>query len=952
MTFSNSFLLFALITATTCRADLPLTYQLKDDWLINNKSFTAEIITSADGKDVILQNGLIRRVIRKEFGASISFENLMIKQEILRSIRPEAVLKVDGVDINVGGILGQPNHAFFTQEQLNSFSPDPKAMKCVKMTIGKPQERLAWKRVRSHAPDVVWPPKGVSVCFDYVPSNLSAPGDLTEGRDILLEEPFLTINPDWKQFASKRHERISFQNEGKFGEIYALSDVYCFAEHALPKGVGLAEMTFTASEECGVSWGPGLALLFANGRSVRVAARVGDKHVWAHFEGIGESGSQELKKVPEYADAKGALDLSKSYTLRVRKDQNLYLWDVSNDGKAYKPLYSMPIPADWGDPVSIRVGKFGRGDDAKNDSPHLTEAFGRTKIQKVKVYSTLKKPIPEKPVNTQDAPFTVSVHYELYDGVPLLSKWLTLQNNSTQKIIVNRFALERLAIVEHNNPVETAKGVSIAYPNCIHVETDYSMGGIDPSANSVARFPVRWLTDPSYTSQVNYNLKTPCLLDVSPERGPEQHIAPGKSFESFRAFELLYDSTERQRQGLSVCRMYRTIAPWVTENPLMAHTTRIDEKTLTSTIDQCAAVGFEMLILSFGSGFNEENDSPQHLSHWKKMADYAHSKGIDIGTYSLLASRRVGNGNDIVPPKEDPAIFGNSPSLTSPWGQTYFKKLYTLHQETGFKVFEHDGSYPGDYDTLARPPLQYGLEDSQWAQWAIINEFYHWCRSQGIYLNVPDYYWLNGSSKCGMGYREVNWSLPRAQQVIHTRQNIFDGTWSKLPSMGWMFVPLTQYHGGGAAATIEPLDEHLDHYENMMFCNLAFGVQACYRGWRLYDTDRTKAMVIKNVQWYKKYRQILESELIHLRRADGRDWDGMLHVNPNLKDRALLSVFNPTDKPITRTIRVPLYYAGLTEKCKVAIEDNNPKTLKLDSNGTATLTLEIPANKYTWAVFR
>ena len=72
--------------------------------------------------------------------------------------------------------------------------------------------------------------------------------------------------------------------------------------------------------------------------------------------------------------------------------------------------------------------------------------------------------------------------------------------------------------------------------------------------------------------------------------------------------------------------------------------------------------------------------------------------------------------------------------------------------------------------------------------------------------------------------------------------------------MGWMFVPLTQYQGGGAAATIEPLDEHLDHYERMLVSNLALGVQACYRGPRLYDTDRTKAMVKGWVCWFKAHR--------------------------------------------------------------------------------------------------
>mgnify|MGYP001077628356 CR=1 FL=1 len=58
----------------------------------------------------------------------------------------------------------------------------------------------------------------------------------------------------------------------------------------------------------------------------------------------------------------------------------------------------------------------------------------------------------------------------------------------------------------------------------------------------------------------------------------------------------------------------------------------------------------------------------------------------------------------------------------------------------------------------------------------MIRDFYRWCRARGVYLNVPDYYYLAGSTKSAMGYRETNWSLPRARQIIHARQNIFDGT--------------------------------------------------------------------------------------------------------------------------------------------------------------------------------
>ena len=242
--------------------------------------------------------------------------------------------------------------------------------------------------------------------------------------------------------------------------------------------------------------------------------------------------------------------------------------------------------------------------------------------------------------------------------------------------------------------------------------------------------------------------------------------------------------------------------------------------------------------------------------------------------------------------------------------------------------------------------------DSRWNQYQVISGFYRWCRSEGIYLNVPDYYYLTGSNKCGMGYREVNWSLPRAQQVLHTRQNIYDGGWTKTPSMGWMFVPLTEYHGGGAAATIEPLHKHLDHYEQMLMSNLGGGVQACYRGPRLYDTTATKVLVKSKVDWFKKHREVLEGDIIHLRRADGRDIDYWLNVNPQGEEKALLMVFNPLEREVTRKIEVPLYYAGLTKEVFISREDEEPVIGQLDRGYGLQLNVRIPARGYTWFVFR
>jgi hypothetical protein len=530
----------------------------------------------------------------------------------------------------------------------------------------------------------------------------------------------------------------------------------------------------------------------------------------------------------------------------------------------------------------------------------------------------------------------------------VMTKWITIDNHSKSAVTLDRFTSEIIAAVEDGSAVEARKYLPHT-PN-IHVETDMAFASFD--ADDANHHVVHWGPDPEYNTQVNYLKLTPCLLKVSPEVGPGQLIAPGKSFTSFRTFVLPFDSYDRERNGLSLRKMYRTLAPWTTENPLMMHARFADWERVKLAIDQAAEVGFEMVILTFGSGFDIENNSPEYVSEMKKYADYAKSKGVEIGGYSLLASRKIGNGQDAVMPEGMTPTFGNSPCIGSEWGQAYFQKLYNFYKETGFTLLEHDGSYPGDVCTSHDHPGHRGYEDSQWNQYQVISEFYQWCRSQGIYLNVPDYYYLAGSNKSGMGYREVNWSLPRAQQLVHTRQNIYDGSWTKQSSMGWMFVPLTEYHGGGAAATIEPLNEHLDHYEGMITSNLGGGVQACYRGPRLYDTEETKTMVKGWVDWYKAHRSVLEGDIIHLRRPDGRDIDYWLNVDPMGEEKGLLSVYNPLDTPVTKEVYVPLYYTGLSQKAVVSNKDGVTKTYDLDREYGIRLQVEVPANGFEWLLIK
>ncbi len=689
------------------------------DWLVDTIEAKAGVYHTADGKGIILSNGLLRRTFRLEPNAATTgFDNFVSGEVLLRGVKPEAVITINGRKIEVGGLKGQPNYAYLDKAWLDGLQASPEAMQYTGLETGPLEARLDWKQARHHAPDAVWPPAGVHLRMDYA--------------------------------------------------------------------------------------------------------------------------------MPETEQALQAI--------------------------------------------------------------------------------------------------TVSVHYALYDGLPLLCKWITVTNAGTAPVTLDGFISETLAAVEYSSDVEDRDGA--ARPPNIHVETEYAF--LAMSAMNAGRHAIRWIPDPDYETQVNYERKNPCLLEVGPAVGPAVPIAPGETFFSFRTWLLPFDGDDRERNGLAQRRMYRAIAPWVTENPLMLHARFSDRHAVENAVDQCAEVGFEMVILTFGSGFDIENDRDTYLKQMTRYAEYARAKGIEIGGYSLLASRSIDPENNVVSPEGSPPAFGQSPCLQSRWGQDYFAKLYAFFDRTGFTLLEHDGSYPGDLCASVSHTGHRGLDDSRWTQWKTITDFYHWCRGRGIFLNVPDWYFLSGSNKTGMGYRETNWSLPREQQVIHTRQNIYDGTWEKTPSMGWMFVPLTEYHGGGAAATIEPLDEHLDHYERMLVGNLAFGVQACYRGPRLYDTDRTRDMVKKWVAWYKEHRDILESDLIHGRRADGRDLDWMLHVNPKLETKGMLVVFNPLNQPMERTLKVNLYYTGLKDRTVVTDESGEEQALSLNRDYTVSLPVHVPAHGFAW----
>ena len=100
--------------------------------------------------------------------------------------------------------------------------------------------------------------------------------------------------------------------------------------------------------------------------------------------------------------------------------------------KTKTPLYATP--------KMIKLGKIKRG-KISSQNTNLTRSH-------VSSYEEIGDRFTKK--NNLDflKDITVDVHYEMYDGIPLISKYISIHNRSHIPVTVNKFIVEYLSAVE------------------------------------------------------------------------------------------------------------------------------------------------------------------------------------------------------------------------------------------------------------------------------------------------------------------------------------------------------------------------------------------------------------------------------------------------------------------------------------------------------------------------
>mmetsp|Transcript_8891 Transcript_8891/g.24626 ORF Transcript_8891/g.24626 Transcript_8891/m.24626 type:complete len:911 (-) Transcript_8891:186-2918(-) len=570
---------------------------------------------------------------------------------------------------------------------------------------------------------------------------------------------------------------------------------------------------------------------------------------------------------------------------------------------------------------------------------------------------------------------SITLHYEMYDGIPAMAKWLSrtsaasggstagktitvesreslgnpddpiefLHDDDEETVLLKDAVVERIASYP---PYGAYFGHGSAAPYSFY--NGESGGGVSQppplllaltnQKNGMAS--CRWKDDFASSNDTSNDPETvhdmgasEPLLYCNYTHGPYIQLQDDENdgtFASFKTILLATDSTDPERYSLQKQRLIQTLLPHTTENPIFFHAIVHNDTQFRNIVDQMQQVGFEMLIYSFGSSFVLESDNTTYIETIKSQIDYAKARGIEVGGYDLICLQR-GHGGYGDPIPDEWSTVRDDGSLTpdacyaSDWVDNLHGYIYHFLEATGLSNLELDGPYGGGTCSATNHSHHRGREDSVYQQNRLQSELILKLRNKGVYVNAPDFYFFQGQNRGVMGYDEEQYSMPRWEQLTISRMGLYDDLYRFLPTQGWMFLPLSEYHAGGDAATFQ---NHPQELEWAVAQYLGAGTAAAYRGERVYDEStetgqKIKAVFQKWIGFYNRHRQVLIQPVVHLQRPTMQGWDGWFHVHPaGDVDVGLALIFNPTNRHFEQeAVVLPLYYTGLKDSAQVVVNE-------------------------------
>eukprot|EP00756_Hemistasia_phaeocysticola_P051771 Hpha_TRINITY_DN26949_c0_g1::TRINITY_DN26949_c0_g1_i1::g.24849::m.24849 len=543
----------------------------------------------------------------------------------------------------------------------------------------------------------------------------------------------------------------------------------------------------------------------------------------------------------------------------------------------------------------------------------------------------------------------VLVHYELYDKLPVLRKWVEVKNTGQAQVTVDTLyyeflrapngAPERMSVLteQANNPAPWD-------------------GQIKPQVGQSfpARTAQQWFFDPLYDQpndqeiHVTYTYYTfLCIgygVDVTfgGPTGPGVILSAGKSFVSLSVRLVLHDSQDLERQGLALRRQARALTPQLLENPIPFMITDVSSSAaMRAAVDQAADTGHELVIIGFGAAgwcgmCPAQTQNATFIKWFSQEVQYARSKGLEVSGYTLM---QMNGWGESVPSSEQTLSRtgkrGPTACFATDFHDRYRSSLLEFISTVGMTGIETDGQYEnipctdtgGDhYHNGVHGAYHFGLGATL--------DFNKALKVRGWYQTGADGYSYSGVNKWNHADTDAFGHLPLWEQHEVGRMYIFDSTFTCLPSSWTIGVNDLSTPSKTCANRTR-----VGCFDFIVGAQYMMGSITEFRAPVLWDpkdpeADELRASLSRWTAFYKRFRAprpsgaagLLLQDLIHIYRPDSRSVASVVHVtaDSSLPSRALAAFFNPTLESRTQNLTIPLYYTGLPRGAKVRIEDETP----------------------------
>lgn len=215
----------------------------------------------------------------------------------------------------------------------------------------------------------VTPGRGWLLLAEEREHSVKAVPALWAGKTRLLEERFdgSALAKEWGMVLSSQLGTSLAVTNGQL-QIKAAANAAAFAERSLPAGVSVVTCVVDARDDQGASWGPGLALVWPNGKTLRVNVRSEGRF------GVDDGRQQILEGFHE----------ATSIQLIIALDDAEVVVYAAPDGGFQQELARFPRAKFAGDPALVRIGKMSQG--AKNEDFSTLGPAGLCRVSALQVW--------------------------------------------------------------------------------------------------------------------------------------------------------------------------------------------------------------------------------------------------------------------------------------------------------------------------------------------------------------------------------------------------------------------------------------------------------------------------------------------------------------------------------------------------------------------------------------